>query len=123
MKFGSIKCSIGEIADRHSILRLKFENCDRDPSTRDRIGLEIKELDPYIEASWKHLYDDLARINAELWKLEDHVRSKKDDDDLNFARVARRIQRGNDERHAAKRRIDEFVGSDYAEVKIYSIDR
>jgi hypothetical protein len=116
----SIDISIGELHDRHSILRLKEEHCT-DPAARERISKEVHRLSPHVD--WRDPYLALHHTNRQLWNLEDEVRCLMAAGDYGprYVHVTRTIHEKNDERHRIKKRIDAERGSlQHSEVKIYS---
>ena len=80
MADSKIKISNGELLDRISILELKMLRVE-DPSKSAAIKREFYELNPKCvslftknDSSLQVLYLELARINGELWDLENEVR-------------------------------------------------
>ena len=64
----------------------------------------------------------LKRCNGILWRLEDMIRRSEAEGKIGseFIAAARLICRVNDRRMRAKRAIDEALGLESAQVKIYS---
>lgn len=120
--------SPGEVCDRVAILDLK---CHRlaDASARGR-ALRLRAA---LQAAWREagLPDDLpeaaelARVNAELWDVEDAVRVHERDRrfDGAFVELARSVYRLNDHRAALKAAIDRRLGSELSEPKSYGDER
>ena len=64
----------------------------------------------------------LVNINSRLWKVEDLIRNceKFNYFGVEFIKLAREVYHINDDRHTAKRKIDDLLGSDLAEEKEYT---
>ena len=119
-----VEVSIGELADKVSILAIKLEKI-ADPSKRSNI---LKEYD-LLSKVMKEIgikndnkeYEALCHVNRKLWAIEDHIRLKearKEFDD-EFIQLARAVYFTNDERAAIKRRINLAFGSELLEEKEY----
>jgi len=93
----------GEILDRFTI------NCIRKQKKENKsLNVSIVLL----------LIERLASVNQKLWMLEDEIRS---DIPLKQAGIiGKEIATTNDERAKLKNEINEFVGSNYKEEKIYN---
>lgn len=121
-----VAISPGELLDKLTILRLKAERI-AEPEKRANVGRELALL----EATWRaelpasaELREDeaaLARVNAELWDVEDALRELEAAQrfDAEFIALARSVVRHNDERAAIKRRVNLRLGSALIEEKSY----
>ena len=125
MADSKIKISNGELLDRISILELKMLRVE-DPSKSAAIKREFYELNPKCvslftknDSSLQVLYLELARINGELWDLENEVR-KSNIRDKQFIMASKKIFKLNQTRNDIKNDINMITGSDYLEVKEYS---
>jgi tetratricopeptide (TPR) repeat protein len=120
-------CSIGELIDKITILRIKGEriadaaklaNVHRELATLERLaqdeGLAGADLD--------NLIGDLATVNAQLWDVEDALRICEREQDFGprFVALARSVYAMNDERAALKRAINWLSGSALMEEKSYA---
>lgn len=68
------------------------------------------------------LLDDLRRVNAALWRIEDDIRAKEAAADFGagFIELARLVYLTNDERSAIKRRINALLRSELVEEKYHA---
>ena len=117
-----IDVSIGEIADKISILVIKNERIT-DP---DKLKNVQKELSLLIETFPAEilidkLYTELCSINLTLWSVEDKIREyeRLGDFDQEFIQLAREVYITNDKRAAVKKAINIKYGSDIIEEKSY----
>ena len=124
MADSKIKISNGELLDRISILELKMLRVE-DHSKSAAIKREFYELNPKCvslftknDSSLQVLYLELARINGELWDLENEVR-KSNIRDKQFIMASKKIFKLNQTRNDIKNDINMITGSDYLEVKQY----
>ena len=124
MADSKIKISNGELLDRISILELKMLRVE-DPSKSAAIKREFYELNPKCvslftknDSSLQVLNLELARINGELWDLENEVR-KSNIRDKQFILASKKIFKLNQTRNDIKNDINMITGSDYLEVKQY----
>lgn len=118
-----IQVSYGDLIDRITILEIKAERI-RGAEKLANVFRELQCLletlatigDPVSDDAQKAAAD-LRRINQEIWDDEDRIRLA--DDEREIACIAVRIFQNNDRRHAAKRKIDDAVGSEIVEEKSY----
>ena len=117
-----IDVSIGEVADKISILVIKNERIS-DPEKLKNVQ---KELSLLIEAFPAEilidkLYAELCSINLTLWSVEDNIREYERLGDFNeeFIQLAREVYITNDKRAAVKKAINIKYGSDIIEEKSY----
>jgi len=121
-----IEVSIGEIADKYTILTIKsFEILD------EQKQINIKKEWKYINSVIKESFPDLAAdplthrlldINRQLWVVEDSLRDCENDREFDklFVFLARQVYRLNDQRAAIKKQINTKYKSDIVEEKSYN---
>jgi Family of unknown function (DUF6165) len=121
----STPCSLGELIDKITILRIKSErireqeklaNVRRELGLLERLAGE-RPSGPAIDL----LTDKLAAVNARLWTIEDAIRSceRKGDFGPRFVALARSVYGENDVRAALKRAINTLANSAIIEEKSY----
>lgn len=119
-----IEVSIGELADKVSILTIKLEHITT-PRKRANILKEYNLLSKAMKVIGitpdDYEFRALCRVNRKLWDIEDRIRFKEahkafDDE---FIQLARAVYFNNDERAAIKRRINLAFGSELVEEKQY----
>ncbi len=122
-----VEVSAGELVDKITILEIKAERI-RDPAKLANVHRELRSLKaarrealPSSEAL-DALAAELLRINERLWEIEDDIRDceRKRDFGERFVQLARAVYRTNDRRAAAKRSINELLGSELVEEKDYA---
>lgn len=120
-----IEISPGELIDRTTILRLKSAHIT-DPQNSELVRAELVRHEALVaalppDASLRSLVDRLFVINARLWEIEDNIRicERALEFGPTFIKLARDVYRTNAERFAAKREIDQLLGSAIMEVKSY----
>ena len=121
-----IEVSIGEIADKYTILTIKsFEILD------EQKQFNIKKEWKYINSVIKESFPDLAAdplthklldINRQLWVVEDSLRDCENDREFDklFVFLARQVYRLNDQRAVIKKEINIKYKSDIVEEKSYN---
>ena len=122
-----IPISLGELIDKITILRIKFEKINS-ISARKNISLELEKLQKVlsdtIESSvkLKKFEIKLSKINQALWDVEDQLREKEKEKkfDKKFISLARMVYYKNDERAKIKRMINKSFGSELIEEKSYT---
>lgn len=119
--------SPGELIDKLTILEIKAERI-QDAAKLTNVRHELKLLEEtwrksghdqrVIQTQW----DELRRINAELWDIEDLIREEERAQrfEAEFIRLARAVYVTNDERARVKREINTQLGSKIVEEKSYS---
>ena len=119
--------SPGELIDKLTILEIKAERI-QDAAKLANVRHELKLLEEtwrksghdqrVIQTQW----DELRRINAELWDIEDLIREEERAQrfEAEFIRLARAVYVTNDERARVKREINTQLGSKIVEEKSYS---
>jgi len=116
----------GELIDKLTILQLKRENIT-DPDKRANVAHEQSVLQATASAhlpdmpALQTLWDDLYRINGDLWVIEDDIRKCEARGDFGsaFVALARAVYVTNDERAAVKKKINLLLGSAIVEEKSY----
>ena len=111
-----MKMSLGEIADRYSIVKLKSERTEVDCAEELQALTEelnkVEGLAPYIQ--------QLYEINGRVWDLESDIRKGKEGE-LGLEEVGRRaikIREFNKIRVGYKNIIVETFGEGYKDVKM-----
>ena len=121
-----IPVSVGELADKVTILRLKSERI-KDPVKLKNVETELLLLVPLLaQIAVEHpelsvLTDELAVVNGKLWSIEDGKRDceRSKRFDQSFIELARAVYIENDNRAEIKRRINAVTGSRIVEEKSY----
>jgi tetratricopeptide (TPR) repeat protein len=118
--------SPGELFDRLSILEIKRQRITDRAKLRNvcrewELLHEKKEAVAGGSARLEELYIELGSVNRRLWDIEDAVRGCEAGGDFGprFVELARSVYRVNDERSALKRRVNEALGSELVEEKLY----
>jgi hypothetical protein len=123
----STPCSLGELIDKITILRIKAErireeeklaNVRRELALLERLAGDGGAAGPAIDL----LTDRLAAVNARLWAIEDAIRACEREADFGprFVALARSVYGENDTRAALKRAINTLAGSALVEEKSYA---
>jgi len=118
-----IEVSNGEIADKLTIIEIKLKHIS-DPEKRKNLQKEYEVLNEAVAKiiSKDHeLYQELLKINQQLWDIEDTIRDLERDKDFGekFIQTARAVYFTNDKRSDVKRKINELTGSNLVEEKSY----
>ena len=127
MRALSLPCSLGDAADRITILTIKSERIG-DAAKLRNVSRELGEISAVFFAAvsrtpeFDALFDRLKAVNGRLWEIEDAIRlcEAKGDFGAEFIRLARSVYRTNDDRAAIKREINTLLGSDLVEEKSYA---
>lgn len=126
MELIHIPMSPGELLDKITILEIKSERMS-DPEKLANVRTELELLN----ATWGEAVDNddnvqrlhaaLKAINEELWEIEDDIRDKERarEFDERFIELARAVYYTNDKRAAAKKELNEYLGSTIVEEKSY----
>ena len=122
-----VEVSAGELVDKITILEIKAERI-ADPVKLANVHRELRSLTATRREALPgsqeldELSAELRRINELLWEIEDDIRDceRKSDFGERFIELARAVYRTNDRRAAAKRRINELLGSELVEEKDYA---
>ncbi len=121
-----VPISWGELIDKLTILEIKQVNISA-PVALANINKELDCLSEIVANSYgvsERVIDfkkKLLDVNARLWKVEDDIRDKelKQEFDVIFVELARRVYRLNDERAQLKRSINQVLRSELTEEKSY----
>lgn len=111
-----MEISIGEIADRYSIVKLKSERTDVDCTTE--LSVLKNELDN-IEGIYEFV-EQLYKTNGDIWDLESDIRKGKEGE-LGLEEVGRRaiqIRNFNGIRIDIKNNINKKYNSGFFETKV-----
>ena len=123
----STPCSLGELIDKITILRIKAERI-REPEKLANVRRELNLLErsaredgasvPPIDL----LTDQLAAVNGRLWTIEDELRACEREGDFGprFVALARSVYCENDTRAAIKHAINTLTRSALVEEKSYA---
>lgn len=127
MKDIMVPISPGELLDKITILRIKAARI-RDAAKLANVRVELD----WLEKVWRDSGAGIAaiaadeaqlqRVNEALWDIEDKIRDKERVGafDAEFIELARAVYVTNDERAAAKKRINSALGSRIVEEKSYA---
>jgi hypothetical protein len=119
--------SWGEVIDKITILEIKAERLT-DAAKIANVTKELGELVAVREREFpRHgplaaLHAELKAINEKLWVIEDDIRDCERAKDFGpkFVELARAVYVTNDERAAAKRKVNDLLGSALIEEKSYA---
>lgn len=122
-----VEVSPGELIDKITILEIKAERI-ADPDKVANVQRELRSLVAARSAALPssreldELTAELRGINERLWQIEDDIRDCERNGDFGerFIDLARAVYRTNDRRAAAKRSINELLGSELVEEKDYA---
>ena len=118
--------SLGELADKITILEIKMEKIinkeslitiKKEYQSLKSINIEIVNLEKY-----KQLFNNLKLINEKLWNIENEKRLLEKNSDFGdkFIQVSREVHFMNDKRSKIKKDINRSFGSNIEEVKEYT---
>jgi hypothetical protein len=122
-----VPISPGELIDKITILEIKSARMT-DAAKLHNVRTELTLLEETWRASEFSRKADIAgewaqlrEVNGRLWDIEDEIRDKEraGEFDARFIELARAVYVTNDERAAAKRRINTKLGSTLVEEKSY----
>ena len=119
--------SSGELLDKISILEIKLKKI-KDKENLKEINKEYailkqsQNLNIKLTNELKDLFDELKKVNLNLWDIEDKLRicEKNKDFGEKFIELARRVYINNDSRSKIKSEINKLLGSNIKEIKQYS---
>ena len=122
----NIPVSVGELADKITILEIKKDKISNKLDLRE-INKELKLLKQIwkkkklLSLKVKIEFTKLKKINVRLWSIEDKKRKHERDKifDKKFINLARNVYILNDKRASIKKNINKLTGSDINEVKSY----
>ena len=122
-----VEISNGELLDKISILELKLLKIE-DEEKLVNIKKEFETLNPLVvdlfenyDSQLQNHYLELAKINGELWDIEDWIRDCEREKrfDKEFVELARSVYITNDKRCEVKNLINIVTASDLIEEKSY----
>ena len=122
----TIPVSVGELADKITILEIKQMNI-KDMIKIKSVNRELKLLkdiakkNSILDKYNKSLLLKLKKINLKLWNIEDRKRKceKNKDFGKKFIKLARDVYLLNDKRALIKLEINILCGSNIIEIKSY----
>jgi len=122
-----IETSPGELVDKITILEIKRRRLT-EPNKLAHVNAELISLlaakvstlpaSPRLES----LAQDLARVNEQLWDIEDAIRECEQSQDFGprFIELARSVYLTNDQRAQLKKAINQLIPSGFQEEKSYA---
>ena len=122
-----VEVSNGELLDKISILELKMLKIE-DKEKLINIKKEFQTLNPLVVklfgdngSQLQNHYLELAKINSELWDIEDWIRDCEREKrfDKEFVELARSVYITNDKRCEVKKLINILTSSGLVEEKSY----
>ena len=122
-----IEVSNGELLDKISILELKLLKIE-DEEKLINVKKEFETLNPLVQELFEKYdgqlqshYLELAKINGELWNIEDWIRDCEREKrfDKEFVELARSVYITNDKRSEVKKIINILTSSGLVEEKSY----
>ena len=122
-----VEVSNGELLDKISILELKMLKIE-DEEKLFNIKKEFETLNPLVvnlfenyDSQLQNHYLELAKINGELWDIEDWIRDCEREKrfDKEFVELARSVYITNDKRCEVKKLINIETSSGLVEEKSY----
>ena len=122
-----VEVSVGELLDKISILEIKKEKI-KDPEKLNFITNEHLILKDQVKKNVKsddkldQLFQNLKKINTELWVIEDDKRDCEKNKDFGekFIKLSRDVHFLNDDRAKIKLEINNHTGSKIKEIKEYT---
>ena len=122
-----VEISNGELLDKISILELKMLKIE-DEEKLVNVKKEFETLNPLVvslfekyDSQLQNHYLELAKINGELWDIEDWIRDCEREKrfDKEFVELARSVYITNDKRCEVKKLINILTSSGLVEEKSY----
>jgi hypothetical protein len=122
-----VEVSNGELLDKISILELKILKIE-DEEKLVNVYKEFDTLNPLVvelfenhDGQLQNHYLELAKINGELWDIEDWIRDCEREKrfDKEFVELARSVYITNDKRCEVKKLINILTSSGLVEEKSY----
>ena len=122
-----VEISNGELLDKISILELKMLKIE-DKEKLVNVHKEFETLNPLVvelfennDGQLQNHYLELAKINGELWDIEDWIRDCEREKrfDKEFVELARSVYITNDKRCEVKKLINILTSSGLVEEKSY----
>ena len=121
----TIPASIGELVDKLTILNIKLENVTNKEKKENLVKEKNKLQKIYDNLNFDdeidQFFNQLMTINKKLWNIEDDIRilERNKQFDEKFIKLARSVYITNDERFSIKNKINNLVGSNIKEEKLY----
>lgn len=128
----SIMISIGELCDRTSILKIKYQRIQHGQKMEEAYkqhtyyhAVKEQHLKKYPESviqEVRALEEELLETNDKLWVVEDDLRTKENEEkfDDEFITLARSVYYLNDKRNNIKSKINSLLDDQLSEVKEYA---
>lgn len=117
-----IEVSHGEIVDKFTIVKIKYEKAILNTEMYWQIKKEYDYLSQMVNTLnvENYIIDSLYNINLILWGIEDEIRlcEKNKCFDQKFVELARAVYKTNDKRFKTKSEINKIYNSDFKEQKI-----
>jgi len=117
-----IEVSHGEIVDKFTIVKIKYEKAILNTEMYWQIKKEYDYLSQIVNTINvdTRIIDLLYNTNLILWDIEDEIRlcEKNKCFDQKFIELARAVYKTNDERFKTKSEINKIFNSDFKEHKI-----
>lgn len=117
-----IEVSHGEIVDKFTIVKIKYEKAILNTEMYWEIKKEYDYLSQIVNTINvdSRIIDLLYNTNLILWDIEDEIRlcEKNKCFDQKFIELARAVYKTNDERFKTKSEINKIFNSDFKEHKI-----
>ena len=118
--------SIGELADKLTILEIKLKKINNKDSleniNKEYQSLKSIDLKGIDQKKYQPLFNELKSINEKLWDIENEKRlfEKNSNFGDKFIQVSRDVHFMNDKRAKVKQEINKTFGSNIEEVKEYT---
>ena len=120
-----VPVSWGELVDKITILQIKSDRMS-DEAKLANVRKELRLLNEKLGVNAENqnvalLTDELYKVNAALWDIEDEIRDCENAGDFGekFIKLARSVYITNDRRAALKRDVNMVLGSGLIEEKSY----
>ena len=118
--------STGELFDKISILEIKLKKIKDEESQKEirkeyDVLKKAQNLNVKITEKLKNLFEEIKKINLNLWNIENKIREceKNKDFGKTFINLAREVYINNDQRSKIKSEINKISGSNIKEIKQY----
>lgn len=112
--------SIGEALDKLTILDIKLSVNPDNSNIKLEHDLLKQELQEYITNNFV-LYENLKKVNKDIWDLMDILRDSKSITDIEYTRVCKKTIELNDVRFRIKKKINNLNNSRIKEEKCYQV--
>ena len=118
--------SAGELLDKISILEIKVDKIKNKIKLEEikkeyKVLKEAQKLNVGDTNDIQQLFDEIKKVNLNLWNIEDKIRihEKNKDFKLKFIKLARSVYIYNDKRAKIKSQINKISKSNINEIKQY----